>query len=85
MTSTLMYLIEGEDQPNVFGSIPRAMWWSIVTLTTVGYGDAYPVTVTGRILAGLTAMIGIGLIAMPTGILAAAFSDALQARRNERE
>ncbi|WP_119156417.1 potassium channel family protein [Caldimonas tepidiphila] len=84
LTSTLMYILEAEAQPEVFGSIPRAMWWSVVTLTTVGYGDSYPVTAAGRILAGLTAVTGIGLIAMPTGILAAAFSDALQARR-ERE
>ena len=82
VTSTLMYLIEGEVQPEVFGSIPRAMWWSVITLTTVGYGDSFPVTAAGRILAGMTAVTGIGLIAMPTGILAAAFSDALQARRN---
>jgi voltage-gated potassium channel len=57
------------------------MWWSIATLTTVGYGDVYPLTVLGRIFAGITAITGIGLIAMPTGILAAAFSDAIQAQR----
>ncbi len=81
-TSTLMYLLEAQVQPELFGSIPRAMWWSVVTLTTVGYGDSFPITLGGRILAGVTAVTGIGLIAMPTGILAAAFSDALQARRN---
>lgn len=81
MTSTLLYLVEGEAQPDNFGSIPRAMWWSIATLTTVGYGDVYPVTALGKILAGLTAITGIGLIAMPTGILAAAFSDAMQRQR----
>lgn len=83
VSSTLMYLVEGGDQPEAFGSIPRAMWWSIATLTTVGYGDAVPMTVLGRLLAGATAVTGIGLIAMPTGILAAAFSDAMQARRAE--
>lgn len=82
VTSTLMYLLEADVQPEIFGSIPRAMWWSVITLTTVGYGDSFPVTVVGRILAGVTAITGIGLIAMPTGILAAAFSDALQARRH---
>lgn len=81
VTSSLMYLAEGAGQPDAFGSIPRAMWWSIATLTTVGYGDVYPLTPLGRILAGATAIVGIGLIAMPTGILAAAFSDALQRRR----
>jgi voltage-gated potassium channel len=84
VSSTLLYLVESDTQPEDFGSIPRAMWWSIATLTTVGYGDAFPVTVVGRILAGATAIIGIGLIAMPTGILAAAFSDALQKQREAK-
>lgn len=84
ITSTLMYLVEARHQPEVFGSIPRAMWWSAITLTTVGYGDSYPVTAVGKVLAGLTAVLGIGLIAMPTGILAAAFSNALQNRRQNR-
>jgi voltage-gated potassium channel len=84
ISSTLLYMVESEVQPDAFGSIPRAMWWSIATLTTVGYGDVFPTTVIGRILAGITAIIGIGLIAMPTGILAAAFSDALVRRRLEQ-
>ena len=57
------------------------MWWSIATLTTVGYGDVTPMTPLGQLCAGAIAVLGIGVIAMPTGILAAAFSDALQARR----
>lgn len=85
VSSTLLYTIEGDSQPEHFGSIPRAMWWSIATLTTVGYGDVYPITPLGKILAGLTAITGIGLIAMPTGILASAFSDALQRQRDEHE
>ncbi len=80
-SSALLYLFEGPWQPDTFGSIPRAAWWSVVTLTTVGYGDVYPVTVMGRMFAALTAVAGIGLIAMPTGILASAFSDVLQRRR----
>lgn len=59
------------------------MWWSIATLTTVGYGDVVPMTAAGRVLAGVTALLGIGLIALPTGILAAAFSDAVQRRRHK--
>jgi voltage-gated potassium channel len=73
-----MYVIEGQDSPQQFGSIPRALWWSICTLTTVGYGDVYPHTILGKICSGLTSIAGIGLIAMPTGILAAAFSQAFQ-------
>ncbi len=81
VSSTLLYLVESPYQPDDFGSIPRAMWWSVSTLSTVGYGDAIPVTVPGRIFAGLTAVCGIILIAMPAGILAAAFSDVQQRRR----
>ncbi|MGE0500585.1 MAG: ion transporter [Rhizobiaceae bacterium] len=83
ISSTVLYVVEGPHQPDHFGSIPRAMWWSIATLTTVGYGDVFPVTPLGKIFAGVTAITGIGLIAMPTGILASAFSDALKARRDE--
>jgi voltage-gated potassium channel len=57
------------------------MWWAIATLTTVGYGDAVPMTTPGRILGGITAVTGVGLIAMPAGILAAAMSDAIHTRR----
>jgi voltage-gated potassium channel len=80
-----MYFIEGENDPQTFGSIPRAMWWSVCTLTTVGYGDIYPHTALGKILGAFTSLAGIGLIAMPTGILAAAFSDAFQRTRTARQ
>jgi voltage-gated potassium channel len=83
-SATAMYLLEGENAPQAFGSIPRAMWWSVCTLTTVGYGDIYPHTVLGKICGGLTSIAGIGLIAMPTGILAAAFSDAFQRTRSRQ-
>lgn len=81
VSATLLHICEGAGQPATFGSIPRAMWWAVVTLTTVGYGDVYPATPLGKLFAGLTALTGIGLIAMPTGILAAAFSDAIQKQR----
>lgn len=77
LASTLLYIAEGQTQPEAFGSIPRTMWWSVSTLTTVGYGDSVPVTVFGKIAAGITAIAGIGVIALPTGILAGAFSDGL--------
>lgn len=79
-SSALLYLVEAEQQPEAFGSIPRALWWSVATLTTVGYGDVAPITALGRIFAAITAIAGIGMIAMPTGILAAAFSEILQKR-----
>lgn len=78
LSSTALYFSEKALQPEAFGSIPRAMWWSIATLTTVGYGDVVPLTVLGRIAAALTAITGIGIIALPTGILAGAFSDGIQ-------
>src|SRR3954451_4941089 len=84
-SAATMYLLEGESNPEGFGSIPRALWWSVCTLTTVGYGDIYPHTVLGKICSGLTAILGIGLIAMPTGILAAAFSNAFQQAHTHSE
>lgn len=81
VASTFLYWAEADAQPDKFGSIPRALWWSVVTLTTVGYGDVYPVTPLGKFFASVLAIGGIGLIALPTGILAAAFSDAMQQRR----
>ena len=81
LASTLLYVVEGAVQPDTFGSIPRSLWWGVVTLTTIGYGDVYPVTPLGKALAGLTAIFGIGLIAAPTGILAGSFTEALRADR----
>jgi voltage-gated potassium channel len=73
-----LYWAEGGIEPEKFGSIPRALWWAVITLTTIGYGDVYPVTPLGKLIASIVAFAGIGLIAMPTGILAAAFSDAMR-------
>lgn len=81
VTSTALYLLEGPIQPDKFGSIPRAMWWSVITLTTVGYGDVYPVTALGKIVASVSALVGIGLVAIPTGIIAAAFTENLKRRQ----
>jgi voltage-gated potassium channel len=81
VSATCLYAVEGPRQPDKFGSIPRALWWSVVTLTTIGYGDVYPATTLGKFLTGITAVVGVGLIATPAGILAAAFSDALQKQR----
>lgn len=78
LSAGVLYSVEADSNPEAFGSIPRAIWWSITTLTTVGYGDAVPLTVLGKFFAAITAIAGIGLIAMPTGILAAAFSQAFK-------
>jgi voltage-gated potassium channel len=81
ISSSLLYLIEGALQPEAFGSIPRAMWWSIATLTTVGYGDVVPLTAWGRLVGAVAAIAGVGLIAMPAGIIAGAVSEVIQQRR----
>ncbi len=71
--AVLIYFIEGPHQPEIFGSIPRALWWSMATLTTVGYGDVYPITAMGKVVASFVAVVGIGAVAMPAGIIASAF------------
>ena len=78
--SSLVYHLEREVQPAKYGSIPEAMWWGIVTLTTVGYGDVTPVTVWGRLVGGLTAVIGLCMFAIPVGIIASAFIEAVRRR-----
>ena len=79
--SSAMYFIERETQPEAFSSIPAAMWWAVTTLTTVGYGDVYPQTVLGRWVAAVIAMVGVGLFALPAGILAAGFTEHIQSTR----
>lgn len=69
-----MWFFEKDTQPDKFGTIPLAMWWSVVTLTTIGYGDVFPTSIGGRIFASFVAIAGIGMIALPAGILASAFS-----------
>lgn len=81
VSATLLYAIEGKGQPEEFGSIPRAMWWAVVTLTTVGYGDVYPATPLGKMVAGFVAVMGVGMVALPAGILANSFAERLRNRK----
>ncbi|MFN3607740.1 MAG: ion transporter [Hyphomonas sp.] len=82
VAAVLLYFVEGVGgvQQEAFASIPRAIWWSVATLTTVGYGDVYPVTPLGRFCAGIIAIAGIGVVALPAGVFASAFSDELRER-----
>lgn len=75
-----MYIIEGRVQPHMFGNLPSCMYWAIITLTTVGYGDTYPITAAGRLLAGVTAIMGLGIFALPVGIIASAFVTEIHRR-----
>ena len=77
ISSIMMFLVEGGAQEEQFGSIPRCLWWSIITVTTVGYGDTYPVTALGKLVAALTALFGIAVIAIPIGIISAGFTESL--------
>ncbi len=81
VSSTVLYCCENAVQPEAYSSIPATMWWAVATLTTVGYGDMYPVTLAGKLLAGLIAVFGIGMFALPTGILGAGFVEAIQKRK----
>ncbi len=83
ITSALMYFVEKDAQPDKFTSIPETMWWAVITLTTVGYGDVYPITIGGKVLGGLIALTGIFVLALPVAILAGGYTEALAARRKE--
>jgi voltage-gated potassium channel len=78
--ATLMHLAERGAQPDRYGTIPDAMWWAVVTLTTVGYGDVVPITPLGKIIAGLTAIMGFTLLALPVGIIATSFAEVIHRR-----
>ncbi|MEM7047720.1 MAG: ion transporter [Pseudomonadota bacterium] len=82
--ATGLFIIEGRTNPDTFGSIPRALWWALITLTTVGYGDAVPTSTAGRIIAGMTAIAGIALIALITSVIASAFGEASHRRRTHK-
>jgi len=83
--SSGIYLVENHAQPEEFESIPKAMWWAVVTLTTVGYGDVIPVTMAGKILGAIITILGVGLAALPAGILATGLANELNQRREELE
>jgi voltage-gated potassium channel len=81
LSSSLIYVAENEVQPDVFSSIPETMWWSIVTLTTVGYGDVSPITAVGKLIGAATAMMGVCSIALLTGIIGAGFSNQMAKKK----
>ncbi len=85
VSSSLMYQAEYKAQPDAFSSIPATMWWAVVTLATVGYGDMFPITPMGKFIGSIVVLLGIGLFALPTGVLAAGFSEVLQRKREAKQ
>jgi voltage-gated potassium channel len=85
VTSIFMYAVEHDAQPHVFQNAFSGFWWAIETLTTVGYGDIYPITPIGKILSGVIAILGIGFVAVPTGIISAGFIEMMGKDQTPKE
>lgn len=81
LAASVMFIIETDDQPERFPNILASLWWAVATLTTVGYGDIYPVSVIGKLLSGVIALLGIGLVALPTGIISSGFTEELKRQK----
>ncbi|GAB3691559.1 hypothetical protein GCM10027592_09670 [Spirosoma flavus] len=81
IVSSVMYYVEHSAQPDQFSSIPATMWWGVTAMTTVGYGDIHPITPLGKLLGGISAIAGIGLFALPTGILVSGFNEHIRNRK----
>ena len=84
LTSSLIYYAENEAQPEKFASIPDAMYWSLITLTTVGYGDVVPVTIWGKVFASIISLVGIGIVAIPTGLISASFVEEIHNAKKKK-
>jgi len=82
ISSAIMFNVENPAQPAIFRTILDAMWWASATFTTVGYGDIYPITALGKVLSAIISILGIGLVAIPTGIIASGFSEVHQKKEN---
>ncbi|MDR2079370.1 MAG: ion transporter [Treponema sp.] len=82
VASSIMYYVESPAQPEVFTDIIATTWWSIATFTTIWYGDVYPITVAGKILGGIISLLGIMLIALPSGIICSGFMTELEHKKN---
>lgn len=85
ITSSLMYFVENPAQPEVFKNIPDAMWWSVMTMTTVGYGDIYPITALGKFLGSVIAVLGLAVFALPTAILSAGLLEEFRRKKELNE
>lgn len=84
VSSSLMFYIEHDAQPKNFSNIFQSFWWAVATMTTIGYGDIYPVTALGKFLSGIIAILGIGLVALPTGIVSSSFIETMKENNQEK-
>jgi voltage-gated potassium channel len=84
ISSSVMYYLEHDGNPRDFSSIPATLWWGVATMTTVGYGDVVPQTPWGKVIGGIVALTGVGLVALPTGILASGFAQAMSRNRGTK-
>ena len=85
LSSSIIYLAEHKAQPDKFSSIPAAMWWGVATLTTVGYGDVYPITALGKFCGSVIALLGVGIVALPAGIIASGFHELMQEKLERKK
>lgn len=84
-SALLVYYVEHQAQPEAFRSVADGLWWAVITMTTTGYGDIYPITPLGQLFGGLTALIGVFIIALPTGIVSSAFVNKLNRDKNNKD
>ena len=83
-SASAIYFLENDAQPEVFSSITASVWWATVSLATVGYGDVIPVTIWGKVFASVISLVGIGVVAIPTGIISASFVEEIYTSRNKK-
>ena len=83
-SASAIYYLENDAQPEKYSSITESIWWATISLTTVGYGDVYPVTLGGKIFATLISLVGIGIVAIPTGIISASFVEQINKKKNKK-
>ena len=81
LSSSVVYFLENEAQPDAFRSIPQAMWWGVITITSVGYGDVSPITIAGKFAGAIVSVLGVLMVALPTGILASGFAEEIREQR----
>ena len=84
-SASAIYYLENEAQPDKFSSITESVWWATISLATVGYGDVYPITVGGKIFATIISLVGIGVVAIPTGVISASFVEEIYKERIKRK